>query len=452
MVSADNLNFDCLELIFAYLSRSDLVSVALVSRSFLAAAIPRLYRNLTFGLNQAKRYPSIISPFSAILAHPNLALHVRSIDIRAIPTIKSSPLPKFLNDCARTLSLCMNLYSFTCTHDVMPAFLLSLQDKQSLEKMRFVGNLTTDQSAQLSRISGLREVTIDTSTWNVVDVLPRWTEVLNPSLISLTLHSIQALNVDILEIILPNLPKLTRLHVINCPKVDHTAMLRVLVHTPYLESLAFTSYESSRPVPPVIAPLPRLRHLALDTQCAPTPTNSTPAFWATMLNLTRTWSCPLKSLSLRLSDRITLADSFITSLIDSHHATLNHLALLNVTLSKDAVAKICRKCTELERFALSLPAKDSLSFAEAVAHAKRIHTVTEVGDLHSSHTPRAPLTKTDIRTIMTYQPAIEKIIADGRIWAAVRFPGFGIDDFDIRVEKKKIPSPNHWFMPPSSAL
>lgn len=59
MVSADNLNFDCLELIFAYLSGNDLVSVSLVSRSFLAAAIPRVYKTLTFGLNQAKRYPSV---------------------------------------------------------------------------------------------------------------------------------------------------------------------------------------------------------------------------------------------------------------------------------------------------------------------------------------------------------------------------------------------------------
>ena len=59
MVSADNINLDCLELIFAYLSGNDLVSVSLVSRSFLAAVIPRLYRTLSFGLHQAKRYPSV---------------------------------------------------------------------------------------------------------------------------------------------------------------------------------------------------------------------------------------------------------------------------------------------------------------------------------------------------------------------------------------------------------
>ena len=61
MVSADNVNLDCLELIFAFLAGNDLVSVSLVSKSFLAAVVPRLYRTLAFGLNQAKRYPSVNS-------------------------------------------------------------------------------------------------------------------------------------------------------------------------------------------------------------------------------------------------------------------------------------------------------------------------------------------------------------------------------------------------------
>ncbi|KAH9854614.1 hypothetical protein C2E23DRAFT_817214 [Lenzites betulinus] len=452
MVSADNLNFDCLELIFAYISGNDLVSVSLVSRSFLAAVIPRLYRTLNFGLHQAKRYPSIMSPFAVVLAHCNLASHVRHIDIRAIPTVKYAPQPKFALDCSRALAICKNLASFTCTLDVLPSFLPSLQGKESLETLRFVGNLTTDQSEQLARITGLRDLTIDSSSWNVVDIFPRWMEALGPTLTSLSLHTIHTLSMEMLEIILPTLPRLARLHVINCPKVDHVAIIRVIQYTPDLESLAFTTFESSRPLPLVISPLPRLRHLALDTQYIATTANQPPAFWTTMINLTRAWSCPLKSLTLRLSDRITLSDSVIVNLVDSHHATLNHLAILNCTLTKESVARICGKCADLERFALSIPAKDSYEFAMAVAQAKRIHTVVEVGDLHANHTPRPPLSKLDIRTIMTHQPTIENIIADGRVWTAVRLPGFRQDDFDIRVAKKKLPSPNHWFMPPSSVF
>ena len=59
MVSADNLNLDCLELIFAHLTGSDLASVSLVSRSFLAGVVPFLYRVLVYHLGNAKRRPLV---------------------------------------------------------------------------------------------------------------------------------------------------------------------------------------------------------------------------------------------------------------------------------------------------------------------------------------------------------------------------------------------------------
>ena len=58
MGSADNLNLDCLELICAYLAGNDLVAASLVSRSFLAAVLPRLYRTIAFHLGNGKRYPN----------------------------------------------------------------------------------------------------------------------------------------------------------------------------------------------------------------------------------------------------------------------------------------------------------------------------------------------------------------------------------------------------------
>ena len=59
MVSADNLNLDVLEVIFDSLSGNDLPSVALVSRSFLAAVIPRLYQKISYRLRQAKGYDTV---------------------------------------------------------------------------------------------------------------------------------------------------------------------------------------------------------------------------------------------------------------------------------------------------------------------------------------------------------------------------------------------------------
>lgn len=60
MVSADNLNLDVLGLIFAFInSKYDQASIALVSRSFLAAVTPRLYAVLYYTFHEAKRYPTV---------------------------------------------------------------------------------------------------------------------------------------------------------------------------------------------------------------------------------------------------------------------------------------------------------------------------------------------------------------------------------------------------------
>ena len=52
MVSADNLNLDVLELIFAHLEQQDLFHLCLVSQNFLAAATPLLYRAIEYNLSQ----------------------------------------------------------------------------------------------------------------------------------------------------------------------------------------------------------------------------------------------------------------------------------------------------------------------------------------------------------------------------------------------------------------
>ncbi|EKM57108.1 uncharacterized protein PHACADRAFT_142274 [Phanerochaete carnosa HHB-10118-sp] len=79
MVSADNLNLDCLELIFAHLIGNDLFTVSLVSKSFLAGVIPYLYRTLVYHLGNAKRYPSVMNPFETVAKHRSLAVHVHNI-------------------------------------------------------------------------------------------------------------------------------------------------------------------------------------------------------------------------------------------------------------------------------------------------------------------------------------------------------------------------------------
>ena len=90
-----------------------------------------------------------------------------------------------------------------------------------------------------------------------------------------------------------------------------------------------------------------------------------------MVNLTRTWSCPLKSVSLKMSDKITLGDGFVGNLVQSHGATLAHLSLRNCALSKESTTLICRKCVELETLKLSVPSKDMVRVRRSRSIAKQ---------------------------------------------------------------------------------
>lgn len=66
MVSADNLNHDVLEQILGFLSDNDLPSTALVSQSFLAAALPRLYKSISYRLRHSKGY-NVVSLYFFLL-------------------------------------------------------------------------------------------------------------------------------------------------------------------------------------------------------------------------------------------------------------------------------------------------------------------------------------------------------------------------------------------------
>ena len=228
MVSADNLNLDVLELIFAHLSGNDLSSVALVSRSFLAGVIPRLYNTLSYRLRQGKGYALVCvngcpktmfnvcgfagSSHIAIRCSENTsrACHTRSkyrsdfpplvdydaeilmSEIRYAPNVMpnlSCPHPEFIRECSNAIDICHNLTKFRCIGpNILPYFVKSLQGKPRLEGLRVNANLSTDQSKILIQLQKLKTLTLEYASWNVVDLLPLWITSLKQTLTSLTLY------------------------------------------------------------------------------------------------------------------------------------------------------------------------------------------------------------------------------------------------------------------------
>jgi len=129
-----------------------------------------------------------MSPFLTLRNHPDLAVHVRRIDINCPPFIAVGHVhPSFLSETADALQVCKNLKSFACGQTILPALLGSLGGKERLEDVHICAAFTIAQGEMLQNIKTLRSLTLDYPTWNVVDSLPRWAQSLQRTLVHLTI-------------------------------------------------------------------------------------------------------------------------------------------------------------------------------------------------------------------------------------------------------------------------
>lgn len=453
MVSAENLNYDVLELIFTFLFLNDLAAVSQVSQSFRAGCIPRLYKTIIFRHDLAKRYPRVMSPFAVILAHPYLAVHVRRIDIRSIPVLhsqhSSQAHPAFLRDCIDVIAKSSNLISFTCTpFNSLPPFLSSLQEKGRLQSLRIsASSLASEASAKLLHLSGIKSLTLENASWIVVDSLPKWMESLQSSITHLTLYMISDLNSNILTSMLPYLPRLRGLHIIGCPGVDHVAIVHALRHFPLLESLAFSMSDTNRSLPEHIPDLSltHLRHIAIDSEIygrlsAPT----TPGMWSSLFTTLQLWASPLMSVALKPSTKGS-CQAFLEEMMDFHAPTLKYLSILNCSLNIDNIADIAEKCIALERLAMPVAdVRDLTGFRLALRKSSSIHTLIDVGVSHTSHGPRVSLTNGPVRRMMEEIPCLRKVVSETRHWTGTPSP----DGIQVTLERKKHSASSHWFLPP----
>ncbi|KAG1778702.1 hypothetical protein EV702DRAFT_1091226 [Suillus placidus] len=448
MVTADNLNLDVLELIFAFISGNDLVAVSSVSKSFLAGVIPCLYATVSFTAKHAKRYRprgGIMSPFLTLRNHPDLAVHVRYIDIHCAPFIAVGQVhPKFLSETADALQVCKNLTSFVCEPRILPALLGSLQGKERLQNVHIYAALTTIQGEMLQKITKLRSLTLDYPTWNVVDSLTRWAQSLQRTLSHLTIFMSQEVNGIFLEALLPLLPRLRGLHVIGCSKAPHTVVIKAATtHTPSLKEFSFTIFENTPPPSLFCLPtitLPSLRHLAIDVR----PTSDVTAVTMSSLFVSLT---SLSTLVLKFADRQLPVWSSVIDLIAPPSAItvpLKRLALIDCAVSIDMVGKLSSRCKDLEMLEIPLPIKDIRAFTTAISSLKELHTLTDVGDAHASHGPRATLARNDVRYMMQACGNLKTIVSDGRMWT-------GHPDFFMGVtvmpQRYKANATQHWFSP-----
>ncbi|KAG7095711.1 hypothetical protein E1B28_006425 [Marasmius oreades] len=446
MVTADNLNLDVLEMIFSHLPHQDLASTAVVSRSFFAGIIPRLYRDITYGLKHGKKYPRVASPFGVIVAHPWLAKYVKHIDIRFVPKIQtnfSQFHSKFLSECTQTVQVAQNLLTFKCTKPILPLFLLPLRGKRALEELRVNANITTTQSNLLSELPNLSRLSLDAGSWNAADMLPRWAPRLRSTLKHLTLYMSTEVNETVLEQLLPQLPRLVGLHIIGCPKVDHIVVMRLVSHVPQLESLSFSATESSKPFNSPPPYLNHLKHLSIDTRLSMI-ASPTPEVLSSILDHLRPSHPPLESFVMRLQDiKIIIGHSFIEQLVKDYAFTLAQVSFVECALEMESVIQLCHRCPHLERLELPIPLKELISFTAAVGRSSTIRTIVN-SNRHTGHGPHQTLDARNVRYLMSNVRQLDKIISDKRIWMGKHVDNVLKVTFESSEQE---PSGSYWFLP-----
>ncbi|KAJ3504699.1 hypothetical protein NLJ89_g7797 [Agrocybe chaxingu] len=385
-----------------------------------------------------------MSPFASVIAHPHLAVHVRNIEIRVVPIVKSCLHPVFVRECREALKICRNLQTFKCTvANVVAVLLPSLAQKIRLEDVTLYANLTTDQAAMLNKLEKLESLTIEFASWNVVDMLPTWTGSLTKTLTSLTLYTIHELHEDVLKSILTNLPNLRGLHVVGCLKVDHTVIFRQIVHTPLLEMLSLTTSENTAPLIFPSPPMRHLKHLAFDTRYSMQPSPS-PSILASILAHIRLSAPPLQSFTIKLPERkIVVGDPFITQLVEHYGSTLRRLSFLDCGVSQESIAEICKNCVNLQRLDVSIPMKELLPFTRNLSFSKTLHTIVDV-DNHVDHGMRPTLKQENVRYMMSLSSSLRKVVSNHRIWTGRLDPVQGVV---VTLEKRRSHSYGSlWFM------
>ncbi|KAI9433027.1 hypothetical protein H4582DRAFT_1820281 [Lactarius indigo] len=447
MVSAESLNFDVLQIIFAHLSVPDLASVSQVNRSFLTGALPSLYRSLGFYLNQAKGYPRIMTPFAVVSARPDLAAHVQSIDIRVIPNARvkqrTSPDPRFFRDCISALEVSGSLTSFTCTvGSALPRLLPFIQSKPRLRTLRIEAGLTREQSEHLCQIRGLHSLALENASSAVMNALPKWAESLRSTMEHLTIHMSPYLNRTVLQSTVQHLPRLRSFYVVGCLAATHVDTLAATEHAPFLESLAFTDFASNLPR----TCLTTLKHLAVelvprgflsDAERTVLPVS----LISSLLSLTR--STQLASLALRLSERQQFPTSLVNKIMEMHGPHLRAVRFMGFTVNPQGLESLMG-CDKLEKLAISIPADDISSFASVLAASTSLHTLIDVVN-HGTYGKRTSLTTDRVRLLLEEVHSLTRVVSENRLWSNRSTP-FGSE---TRLElMKSSRGTGFWFTPP----
>jgi len=315
------------------------------------------------------------------------------------PLFANQPPPiskQFLYDSVKALNLCHNLSDF-----------------------RLGINMEAQVRAFSQLSPAIHSLHVEHGSWCLMNYFPIWMAKLSPTLKHLSINLTSEVNADILEQSLKELPNLRGLHVANCMKLDHHDVLRLVRHTPLLESLSLTTWEHPSTDANAHAELRNLRHLVLDTRNVISTLSLTP-LWSGIIEVTKRSNAPLSSLTLQLSERKGPDPEFIEELLDAHANTLTELRFKNCNVTFESLIQICQRCHDLEVLQIPINLKILGSFVEALEHSKSLKVLVDDRAKHSTESIAPSLKLENAKLLMTRIPSLRTIESETKRWSAVK--------------------------------
>ncbi|KAF7317162.1 hypothetical protein HMN09_00451000 [Mycena chlorophos] len=413
-------NADVLDIIISHLPSRDIASLALTNSYMMACASPHLYSTLAFTFSMAREYPALKTPFSTVCAHPELAVHVRHVDISTIPFAGARFSAVFLREADEALAICDNLVSFRCSANAVIAFIPVLRDKRWLRSMRVnVDTYPHIRCAELLDLPLLSDLALDWMPVHVSHMLPVWTIILGETLTSLTIFMSASMNEDLLKSALQQLPGLLELHVVGCPQLYHDAVLGLTHLTPRLKRLSVSAKFDLAGGADTPLSLPNLQHLSIDVRLtsAPIGMSSELSAMAVATLVGRIADLPqpphLKSLRIRAPSHSSIHFILLNQLASSFSSvSLEDVSFLDCSFdpkSLSAFAKYCATSVSLEALEIALPMRDLVGFARALSSSRSLRV------LRIQHQMVAP---DAIRYLLKSVPALQEIWTKNGIWTA----------------------------------
>ncbi|KAG8908240.1 hypothetical protein FRB99_008305 [Tulasnella sp. 403] len=267
---------------------------------------------------------------------------------------RNRPDTTFLAAVAKSLDVCHNMVSFTCTaHVVLPSTIHRLVvNKPKLTDLKLEAILTRGEMVEVLKLNHLKSLALDYPTRIVLDQLPHLLITNMGHLRSLSITNSIDLAPDYFTNMLGIIPQLRVLRVQDCLGITHRDVLRAVgKHCKSLESLAVTIYTSSVNRDLLWPSFLTLRHMNIHIrQCPKDQLGSTVS-----LLLDCAAQAALESITVHHTDKHDIPDAILTEIVKHQSSSLKRLNIINFRVAPEQVDKICSGLHQMQQFAFYMP-------------------------------------------------------------------------------------------------